>query len=269
MSLGFGGGGSGGGGVAENTAVTFKSLVLASPDANTAFLSGTGYSLTSGNGSFIDLAGTWNNAGSTPTAIKLNVTDTASNAASLLMDLQVGGVSKANADKNGNAVFGLVALRSPNASYFNRAIVRSTSDSLTLQSDARIQFTGVSDSFSTSLVSFCIDPTGRTIELASDAVIAFSFNSEAANVKDLILRRAAAATLQLGITHSTTPTTQTIKAHDVATGTGADLILSGGAGSVANGDVILNGANRAAYDASPSTTTIRDILISHGLMAAS
>ena len=31
----------------------------------------------------------------------------------------------------------------------------------------------------------------------------------------------------------------------------------------------LNGANRAAYDAAPSTTVIRDILISHGLMAAS
>jgi hypothetical protein len=35
------------------------------------------------------------------------------------------------------------------------------------------------------------------------------------------------------------------------------------------GNIVLAGANRATYDASPSATTIRDILISHGLMAAS
>ena len=48
-----------------------------------------------------DLVDTWNNAASTFTAIKMNVTDTASNAASLLMDLQVGTVSKFKVDKNG------------------------------------------------------------------------------------------------------------------------------------------------------------------------
>jgi len=62
--------------------------------ANSSALSSTGYSLTGSNAqSMIDLAGTWNTTG-TPTAIKLNITNTASNAASLLMDLQVGGVSK-------------------------------------------------------------------------------------------------------------------------------------------------------------------------------
>jgi hypothetical protein len=44
------------------------------------------------SGSILNLAQTWNTTG-TPTAIKLNVTDTASNANSLLMDLQVGSVS--------------------------------------------------------------------------------------------------------------------------------------------------------------------------------
>ena len=48
----------------------------------------------------LNLAQTWNTTG-TPTAIKLNVTDTASNAASLLMDLQVGGSSKIKIDKAG------------------------------------------------------------------------------------------------------------------------------------------------------------------------
>jgi hypothetical protein len=49
-----------------------------------------------------DLADTWNASGTTFTAIKMNVTDTASAAASLLMDLQVGGVSKFSVDKTAN-----------------------------------------------------------------------------------------------------------------------------------------------------------------------
>jgi hypothetical protein len=49
---------------------------------------------------------TWNNAGVTFTAAKWNVTDTASNASSLLADFQVGGVSKANFLKNGNMNLG-------------------------------------------------------------------------------------------------------------------------------------------------------------------
>jgi hypothetical protein len=48
----------------------------------------------------MDLAGTWNTTG-TPTLIKANVTDTASNAASLLMDLQVGGTSRFEVTKAG------------------------------------------------------------------------------------------------------------------------------------------------------------------------
>lgn len=47
-----------------------------------------------------DLADTWNNAAVTYTAIKMNVTDSASNASSLLMDLQVGGASKFKVFKN-------------------------------------------------------------------------------------------------------------------------------------------------------------------------
>lgn len=54
---------------------------------------------------------------------------------------------------------------------------------------------------------------------------------------DVRLERAAAASLQLGSNHATTPTAQTIKAHDVTTGVGADLILKGGTGSVADGYV--------------------------------
>lgn len=48
-----------------------------------------------------DMIDTWNAGGTTFTAIKMNVTDTASAAGSLLMDLQVGGTSKFKVSKAG------------------------------------------------------------------------------------------------------------------------------------------------------------------------
>ena len=48
-----------------------------------------------------DLTATWNAAGTTFSAIKMNVTDTASAAASLLLDLQVGSASQFRVSKGG------------------------------------------------------------------------------------------------------------------------------------------------------------------------
>jgi len=50
----------------------------------------------------VDISQTWNNAGVTFTGILANVTDTSSNASSLLMDLQVGGSSKFSVSKTGS-----------------------------------------------------------------------------------------------------------------------------------------------------------------------
>lgn len=50
----------------------------------------------------INATQTWNNGATAFTGIRLNVTDTASSAASLLADLQVGGSSKLSIDKAGN-----------------------------------------------------------------------------------------------------------------------------------------------------------------------
>jgi hypothetical protein len=52
-----------------------------------------------------DLSDTWNDGATTFKGIGLNVTDTASASGSLLMDLQVGGVSKFSVRKDGQAVF--------------------------------------------------------------------------------------------------------------------------------------------------------------------
>jgi hypothetical protein len=61
----------------------------------------SGQSLTGSQAtSLLDLATTWNTTG-TPTAINLNVTDTASDAASLLVNLRVGGSSRFRVEKSG------------------------------------------------------------------------------------------------------------------------------------------------------------------------
>lgn len=60
--------------------------------------------------SSLSITQTWNTTG-TPTAIFANITDTASNASSLLMDLQTGGVSNFRVSKGGTATArGIVSL---------------------------------------------------------------------------------------------------------------------------------------------------------------
>lgn len=75
-------------------------------------------------GSALNIAQTWNTTGA-PTAIKLNVTNTASGAAALLMDLQIAGVSKFKIDKTGQAVLSSGNLMLP----VNYAIINATSTS--------------------------------------------------------------------------------------------------------------------------------------------
>jgi hypothetical protein len=97
---GFFGGGGGG-----------ASVDLASPPAigNTTPNTGAFTTLSANNGTIttsspaFTLAQTWNAAGQTFTALRVNATDTASASGSLLMDLQVGGSSVFKVDKNGSA----------------------------------------------------------------------------------------------------------------------------------------------------------------------
>jgi hypothetical protein len=63
-------------------------------------LSGTGATVTTSQ-PLLDLTQTWNDAGVTFTGLKSNITDTASAAASLLLDVQVGGASKFKVGKTG------------------------------------------------------------------------------------------------------------------------------------------------------------------------
>ena len=87
-------------------------------------------------------------------------------------------------------------------------------------------------------VDFLIGGSGtlRT-NLSSTGTGSFQIDSGGSNA--VILTAKTTATLQLGVDHATTATTQTIKAHNVTTGLGANLVLAGGTGSVAGGSVSL------------------------------
>ena len=69
------------------------------PAANTGAVRVSGYSLTGDNTqAMFDLAGTWNTSGR-PAAVKLNITDAASDLFSALMDLQINGSTVFKVDK--------------------------------------------------------------------------------------------------------------------------------------------------------------------------
>jgi hypothetical protein len=120
--------------------------------------------------SSLTISPTWNTTG-TPTAVLLNVTDTASNANSLLMDLQVGGSSRFRVDKAGVATItqsGYVATIAQN-SLFSKS--------------------------GNSKVGIFLTPSTTAINLANDSEFGWSPNASVNSVTDTILARDAANTL--------------------------------------------------------------------------
>ncbi len=82
--------------------VTFDTFFLdQNIDAPLPITFNAGNIFAGGSGVGVLINTIWNNAG-TPTLFKLTVTDIVSNAASLLQDFQVNGVSKFRIDKSGN-----------------------------------------------------------------------------------------------------------------------------------------------------------------------
>lgn len=199
------------------TQATLKSPLL-SPDANNSALTASGYSLTGSNDHpLLDLAGTWNTTG-TPTGIKLNVTDTASNSVSPLVDLQIGGVSKAKITKSGQI--------------FAAGQASGTPDFASLAAPG-YGFTHLSNRIEV-LVNFFpfIALSPFEMDIRSDGFLAWSTSTTPYAAVDVILGRDSAGTLQFGF-DSATPTAQTIKGPD-GSGTniaGAAFSLGGGRGT--------------------------------------
>lgn len=70
----------------------------------------------------ISVAPTWNNAGTTFTGLKVDITDTASNAGSLLADLQIGGNSKFKVNKLGGIYAGRAFMTSEIPSWGSQGV---------------------------------------------------------------------------------------------------------------------------------------------------
>lgn len=163
-------------GVATGTSLALTDA--ANPSAST--LSLTGASALTTNQPLINGTQTWNAGAITFTAFKINVTATASAAASLLLDLQVASASKFNVDKLGNVNFASGAqLSLPGSGYILTtgtfgAIVQNAGSTLTTRLYA--------DAF----------------RLSANSFLAWtSTNDAGTGNEDVVLRRDAANTLAL------------------------------------------------------------------------
>ena len=301
---------TGSGSVVLATAPTLTGPAIINEAVGSSALTLTGATQTS---SFPVLSATqtWNNAATVFTAWKLNVTDTASNALSLLQDWQVGGTSKAGVIKTGeiysNMGFFYSAAKSYTSSaptgmffqspisatlfaddlaYMNWTNFSNAGRLITLHQSAAIGFAITPNILSGSDASFSRISSGiigvgnnglagnvagglqltsitganatLTIGTYSTNTLQFQLNSSnfmsldwSAGVRlgatwslgwsnsssdslatiDTIIRRAAAATLQLGAADASSAVAQTLQVQSVVAGTsnaaGADFSIYG------------------------------------------
>ncbi len=150
--------------------VQFNSGGAFAGDAGLTYNAGTG-ALTVGGKTLtasapaLDISQTWNNAAVTFTGLKFNVTHTASAAASLLADWQVGGVSKFSVSKDGLIKSaGLGDSTTSKASYANNAfVVVSVGYQSFLTDYSKNLF------WNTSYIGFTSDASSGNVRLYRDA----------------------------------------------------------------------------------------------------
>jgi hypothetical protein len=151
---------------------------FAAPPAigNTTPAAGTFTTLTANNGTVtasapvLDLAQTWSASGTTFTGLRLNVTNTASAAASLLADLQVGGATQFWVNRDG--VTAATGLRHPT----------STSNQI---------FIGGSASFNSTNLAV----SNSAVRLSGQLPLTWGPTTNSLDPADLVLLRDAAQTL--------------------------------------------------------------------------
>ena len=251
-----GGGGSGGGGGGtpggSNTQIQYNS---SGTFAGASGLTTNGTELTIASGTktadapALNMSQTWNNGATTFTALKFNITDTASAAASLLMDLQVGGSSRFGVLKDGN-----VYLQGGTSVHF---IANSNGGGLACNN------AGLNDGTYDAVYSG-YGPRFRnsvTIGWAAASTVNAGGGSP-----DTILTRRAAANLRLGAADAAAPVAQTLSVQSVVAGTtntaGANLTITGsqGTGTGAGGSIIFQvapaGSSGSAQNALATALTI-------------
>jgi len=152
------------------------------------------------NAPLLDLASTWNNVAVTFTGVKLNVTDTASAAASNLLDLQVGAVSKFGVAKSGALTIPSIATLGATQAQFPLGSVVATdvTPGVTFLTATN---TGLGANAANLAVWIAgtigqnYNATNKESRLASDWLFSWSSATNNNATADLVLRREAANTL--------------------------------------------------------------------------
>ncbi len=225
----------------------------------------------------LDLSQTWNNAAVTFTGLKFNATDTASASGSLLMQLQMGGVDKAQITKSGNI------LLNPTG---NTGIVSLTGSGTALRALEYFENGfGVRNGGSEWVVGFGVvtNAGGSGVYVRSGDRVAFSSSATDVygSVADLILTRRAAANLRFGAADAAAPVAQTLSVQSVVAGTtntaGANFTITGsqGTGTGAGGSIIFQvapaGSSGTAQNALVDALTInssRQVVFADGSQTA-
>jgi len=204
--------------------------------ANKGVIASTGYSLTGSDATpMLDFAGTWNTTGNS-TGLKINITNTASGANARLLELGVGGNPVCSVSKTGQGTFSGGSYNVPSvvlSGYYGGAPENTGFGC------GEVDLIHVMTHNGGTFALFAGLPHNLT--LSSDTSLSWAGTSTLGNTAgtSLVLEMKSAAILGLGSLAATTPVAQAIAAHDVTTGTGASLTLSGGTGSVAGGALIL------------------------------
>lgn len=211
-----------------NVFTTLQTITQAS--ANTGILASTGYSLTGSNATnMIDLAGTWNTSG-TPTALKLRITNTASNAASLLFDFGTNAASLATLRIDG----AMRLLKSYSATNYHIG-----------DATGGISWSGGSSFFVNAGASFAAITSSEGLIISSSSAsrgLRFINGNADAGAGDVFLGRKAAATLQMGEDAAGVTNQMFTAANRITSdGVGANLTIAPGNGrGAAGGDLIFS-----------------------------
>lgn len=190
------------------------------------------------NAPVVNFAQTWNNAAVTFTGAKLNITDTASDAASLLMDLQVGGASRFSVGKAGNATATVGSAAAP-------SFAMGTTGLFTRAVTARLNFT--INGFDTGVE---IGPA--VLALQNTASLSWVSGTLPSSGLDTHFTRRGAANLRLGAADAAAPVAQTLSVQSVVAGTtntaGTNFTFTGsqGTGTGAGGSLIFQVAPAAS-----------------------
>jgi len=189
-------------------------------------------------GSILNLAQTWNTTGA-PTAIKLNVTNTSSGAASNLLDLQVGGSSIFNVKKDGQ--ISISNLNSVSSLAPNGYITINPNGSGKILLASQYSALGIQMGGGFSILS------ASTGKLMVGSILYLNQNSYGTGA-NFVFSVKGEANLRLGDIDAAVPVAQTLSVQSVVAGTsntaGANFTIDGsqGTGTGIGGSIVFRTA---------------------------